>query len=93
MLLVLLCGVISGARAGAPDAVPGAGLRPGRGVIVLAQLTQAQSLCASTCGKKCDADNRACTMNGKAPQIVVNSTCSPHYSDCQSKCTASCYKQ
>jgi len=86
LLLVVCGGWPDAARA---DASPAA-QRPG--TIYLAQLSQAQSACATTCGKRCEADNKACTLNGKAPQALINSTCSPQYSSCTSKCTASCYK-
>jgi hypothetical protein len=89
VLLAALCGVHA-ARADTWDAA--SRLRSGSGAMVLAQVTQAQSACASVCGKRCDTDNKACTMNGKAPQLLINQTCSPRYSECTSKCTASCYK-
>ena len=89
VLLSVLCGVFA-ARADTLEAASPP--RGGPGTMVLAQVTQAQSACASVCNKRCDTDNKACTMNGKAPQMMINSTCSPRYSECTSKCTASCYK-
>ncbi len=71
------------------------------GSVYLAQLGQAaqsaanqkaQTVCYDTCNKRCDADYKTCSLNGKAPQLVVNSTCSPRMSECNAKCTASCAK-
>jgi hypothetical protein len=61
--------------------------------IYLAQLlTPAQNACATVCNKRCDTDYHACSMNGKAPRLLIDNTCTPHQSACTAKCTASCYK-
>jgi len=96
-LFVVLCMTGLGGAARADTVPPNARAE----VMYLAQLGQAgqsaaqqktQATCYSVCSKQCDADYRTCTVNGKAPQLVVTSTCSPRLSECTTKCNASCYK-
>jgi hypothetical protein len=65
---------------------------PSEGMYFAQLGVQAQSACLSVCNKRCDADYKTCSMNGKAPQLLLNQTCSPRVSDCNNKCNASCVK-
>jgi hypothetical protein len=88
-VLVLCAGATFSARAESPY------------VIYLAQLAnqattqatnQAQAACATVCQKRCTTDYNACSLNGKAPRIVINQTCAPKNTECTNNCNASCYK-
>jgi len=88
---MLLCaGVIVSARADSPS------------IIYLAQLAnqattqatnKAGATCATACQKQCTVEYNTCSLNGKAPRLVIDSTCAPKNTTCTNKCTASCYKQ
>ena len=99
LLLLTLC--IGGAAPARAEDGLGSPMASRGQAIYLAQLGQAaqsaanqrtQQACYDTCNTRCDADYKACSLNGKAPQLVVNSTCTPKRSECSTKCTSSCMK-
>jgi hypothetical protein len=92
LLLALSLGALP-AQADTMDVNPGARSHDQSEIMHLAQVgAQVQSTCLSACSKRCDADYKACSLNGKAPRLVLDQTCSPHATTCNNQCTASCTK-